>query len=105
MYGKLLKRYGIDYRDSDISILPIQFEDLKMENPEEAHTKPNKAKFSYKGIIPFSGIFEVETRNRIFEVSNRGEEKVLDLLDEFLPEETVYNVPSEELLTNVTNTL
>jgi ATP-dependent exoDNAse (exonuclease V) beta subunit len=25
MYGKLLKRYGLSYRKSDISILPIQF--------------------------------------------------------------------------------
>jgi hypothetical protein len=43
MYGKLLKRYGLNYRNSNISILPLQFKDLDLDNPEEAHSHPEKA--------------------------------------------------------------
>lgn len=104
MYGKLLKQYGINYRNSDISILPIQFVDLKLSNPDEARTNPNKAIFEYSGINPKEGLFENDTRSKIFEVSSSGEEKILDILDDYLPEELVYDVPSEELLSEITET-
>ena len=101
MYGKLLKRYGLNYRNSNISILPIQFEDLDLSNPDEAHLHPEKAQFSYKGIIPKDGLFETDTSNRIFEVSSTGEEKILDVLDDYVPEDLVLDVTGDEMLSNI----
>lgn len=101
MYGKLLKRYGLNYRNSDISILPIQFENLELINPEEAHKNPNKALFTYSDIKPKEDIFEKDTRNKIFEVNPRGEEKILDILDDYVPEELVYDASSEEMLSTI----
>ena len=101
MYGKLLKRYHLNYRKSDISILPIQFENLDLINPEDAHKKPSKALFSYTGIKPKEGLFENDTRNKIFEVNPSGEEKILDILDDYIPEELVYDVASEKLLSSI----
>ena len=105
MYGKLLKRYHLNYRESDISILPIQFDNLKLDNPDEAHINPDKAQYSYSGITPKSGIFESDTKSKIFEVDSRGEEKILGILDDYVTEDLVLDVSGNELLSNVQDQL
>ena len=101
MYGKLLKRYGLNFRHSDISILPIQFNNLVLENEGEAHINPNKAQYSYSGITPKSDFFETDTSSKIFEVSSSGEEKILDVLDDYVPEEPTIDISGEDLTKNL----
>lgn len=106
MYGKLLRKYGLDYRDSDIGILPIQFQELELLNPEEAHSDPKKAQFGYKNItypIDAQGNVDVqmEVQQRIFAVNSRGEQPVLDVLDDYLSEELILDAPSEDIIQTV----
>ena len=99
MYGKLLRKYGLDYRNSDIRILPIQFVDLELENPTEAHTNPEKAKFTYKGINYNSNLFiDSETKNSIFRINSKGEQPILDNIDDYLPEDLIIDAPSDEII-------
>lgn len=99
MYGKLLKKYGLDYRNSDIRILPVQFDNLRLANPGEAHINPNKAKFSYDGIKYSSNIFiDTETKNAIFKYNSKGEQPILDVLDDYLPEDIEFDVPSDQII-------
>lgn len=101
MYGKLFRKYGLDYRDSDIGILPIQFQDLELLNPEEAHKNPNKAKFGYKTITWEKDIIQREVKQKIFEVNSKGEQTVLDNLDDYLTEDLIFDAPTEKLIQNV----
>ena len=99
MYGKILKKYGLDYRKSDIRILPIQFDNLRLENPEEAHENPNRAKFKYDGIKYNSNIFiDNETKDTIFKIDSSGRQKIIDNLDDYLPEELVIDVATEDVI-------
>lgn len=106
MYGKLLRKYGLDYRNSDIGILPIQFQNLQLANSDEAHSDPNKAQFKYTDItypIDGTGNIEIETdiQKSIFGMNSSGEQPVLDVLDDYLPEELILDAPSEDIIQNV----
>lgn len=105
MYGKLLKKYGLEYRKANISILPLQFENLELSNRDEALLDPKKAKFTYTGVHPSLRNFETDTKNKIFEVTPSGSEKILEVLDDYLPEEITYDVASEDLISEVTEQL
>ena len=103
MYGKLLRKYGLDYRNSDIGILPIQFENLKLLNPDEAHLNPAKAQFGYTDITyptDAQGGIEIQTevQHNIFAVNSKGEQPVLDVLDDYLTEELIFDAPSEDII-------
>lgn len=100
-YGKLFRKYGLDYRDSDIGILPIKFEGLQLLNPEEAHNNPNKAKFGYKTISWGTNLIQREVKQEIFRVNTKGEQTVLNNLDDYLPEELVFDAPTENIIQNV----
>ena len=100
-YGKLFKQYGLDYRDSDIGILPLQFQELQLLNPEEAHSNPKKAKFGYKTISWGDEIIQREVKQRINAVDSRGNQPVLDNLDDYLPEEIIFDAPTEKCIENV----
>lgn len=97
-YGKLFRQYGLDYRNSDIGILPIQFQELTLSNPEEAHRNPNKAKFQYKTISWGSEIIQREVKQEIFKVNSKGDQPVLDNLDDYLPEDLIFDAPSENTI-------
>lgn len=106
MYGKLLRKYGLDYRNSDIGILPIQFQELQLLNSDEAHLNPSKAQFGYKDInypIDSIGKVEIETdiQKDIFGINSKGEQPVLDVLDDYLPEELIFDAPSEDIIQSV----
>ena len=106
MYGKLLRKYGLDYRNSDIGILPIQFQGLELLNPDEAHLNPSKAKFGYKDIsypVDINGKIEIQTdiQKDIFGVNTKGEQPVLDVLDDYLTEELIFDAPSENIIESV----
>lgn len=100
-YGKLFRQYGLDYRNSDIGILPIQFQELTLSNPDEAHKNPNKAKFQYKTITWGSELIQREVKQEIFKVNSKGEQPVLDNLDDYLPEELIFDAPSENTIQHV----
>ena len=100
-YGKLFRQYGLDYRDSDIGILPLQFQELQLLNPEEAHSNPKKAKFGYKTISWGTDIIQREVKQRIQAVDAHGNQPVLDNLDDYLPEDMILDVPTEKCVENV----
>ena len=100
-YGKLFRQYGLDYRNSDIGILPLQFQELQLLNPEEAHSNPKKSKFGYKTISWGSDIIQREVKQRINAVDSRGNQPVLDNLDDYLPEEMIVDIPTEKCIENV----
>ena len=103
MYGKLLKKYKLDYRNGTFGILPIQFKDLQLANPDEAHLNPTKAKFSYSGIEypEANNMIQRDVHNDIFRVDSYGNQPVLDILDAYLPEETIIDAPSDEIIETV----
>ena len=100
-YGKLFRQYGLDYRDSDIGILPIQFQDLKLVNPEEAHQNPKKAKFEYKTITWGRELIQREVKQRMQAVNSQGNQPILDNLDDYLPEDLILDAPTEKCVENV----
>lgn len=100
-YGKLFRQYGLDYRDSDIGILPIQFQELKLLNPEEAHSNPKKAKFEYKTIVWGTELIQREVKQRIQAIDSKGNQPVLDNLDDYLPEDIILDAPTEKCIENV----
>jgi len=61
----LFRQYGLDYKDSDIGILPIQFKELKLSNPEEAHRNPRKAKFEYTTIGWGTNLIQREVKQKM----------------------------------------
>ena len=103
MYGKLLKKYGLDYRNSDIRILPIQFDNLRLVNQGESLNNPNKAKFAYDGIKYNASniLIDTETKNSIFKYNSRGEQPILDVLDDYLPEDIMFDAPSDQIIETV----
>ena len=103
MYGKLLRKYGLDYRNADIGILPIQFQNLQLQNPDEARLDPSKAIFGYTDItypVDRNNIVEIQTevQKNIFAVNSSGQQPVLDVLDDYLPEEFILDAPSEDII-------
>lgn len=100
-YGKLFKQYGLDYKDSDVGILPIQFKELKLSNPEEAHRNPRKAKFEYKTIGWGTELIKREVKQKMQAVDSQGNQPVLDNLDDYLPEDLVLDIPTEHCVENV----
>lgn len=103
MYGKLLRKYGLDYRDSHIGIMPIQFQELELENRDEAQSNPSKAKFKYSSIIyPSPENMIQDIKQDIFQITSKGEQPYLDPLDDYLPEEIIMDAPSEDIIQKTT---
>lgn len=95
-YGKLLKRYGLEYRTATIGILPITLTNFQLENQEEALTNPELAKFRYYGVDYPDDIFK-DITGQIFRMNRNMEQTIIKNLDDYLPEPVIKDAPSDQM--------
>lgn len=102
IYNRLLNQHGLNTYNNNIRIVPIALDNFRGENIEYTLSDPDKVDFTFDNKLYYPPQMSVNIRPDITSVNSKGESRILDNIDEFLPESTVTNIASDKAVEFVT---
>lgn len=102
IYNRLLRQHGLNTFKNKIRIVPITLKDFKCTNREYLLTDPNKVEFNFNDNIYTPPQYSVDIKGYINGIGADGTSKILDNIDEFLPEEKIVDITTDNAISFVT---
>lgn len=99
VYDRILANWGIDvHGNGTMQILPIQLDNFRCTNKDDALNDISSAKFEYDNIKYNEGAMSQNITQLI-----RGDGKLQQNLDEYIPEPRLKDASTEKIIERVTN--
>lgn len=103
IYNRLLRQHGLNTNRTGIRILPITLNNFRCTNIDEVLVNPDNIQFTYDNIYyPPGDNQSVDIKLNINGVGADGSSKIIDNIDEFLPEEKIEDATSDGAISFVT---
>lgn len=92
-YARILQRNNINVNNTKICIVPVQFENFKLINKDDALQNTNNAKFTYSGIS-----YDENDMVRDLAPDIRTNKSLKEHLEEYMPKLIIQTAPVDKLL-------
>lgn len=102
IYNRLLRQHGLNTNSTKINILPITLDGFKCTTIDQVLVDPKNIQFTYSGIYYPLDNPAINIKPDIFNIGPDGSSRIIDNIDEFLPEEKIVDASSDESISFVT---
>lgn len=103
VYAKILQQQGLSYKNSMFRIVPLQLENLRLVNQDEAKLNPENAKFEFDNIKHPDELVK-DIKADIFYVTPTGKHSIMSHLDDYFPEAPIQTATSSEIIKSTRET-